>query len=89
MEQHLLVYTPQLSGVFHTLVQPYKKKWHSLLELFLFISMIAVITLTLFNYDATVCEVPRNMESLTDAFFSSSSSASPLAISFATHLLLL
>ena len=34
----------------HTVMQPYKKKWHNLVEQFLFINLIVVYFLTYYNY---------------------------------------
>ena len=36
--------------LFHTLIQPYKKKWHSLLDLYLIISLIFLFMTTVYNY---------------------------------------
>ena len=35
---------------FHTLIQPYKKRWHTLLELSLFINIIFLLIITLYNF---------------------------------------
>ena len=34
----------------HIFLQPYKQKWHNLLELFLFFNIVSLLMLTLYNY---------------------------------------
>ena len=34
----------------HTFLQPYKKKWHGRLELFLFFNIVSLLILTIYNY---------------------------------------
>ena len=39
-----------LITLFHVLLQPYKRKWHDLLEISLFINITTLLTITLYNY---------------------------------------
>ena len=55
--------------LYHTIIRPYKIKWHSLIEFTILINLLMVTILTMFNYKATLWEGKEGKEQIRSRIF--------------------